>query len=64
MLNRSIIKKIFFAIAISVVLLITFSSCMSTRHLKYDSPGGVNHSNHGGGSYPSAGGGGHSGGCH
>ena len=57
-------KKIFLAIAISVILLITFSSCMSTRHLEYESPGGAGHSNHGGGSYPSSGGGGHSGGCH
>jgi len=57
-------KKIFFAIAISVVLLITFSSCMSTRHLGHESTGSADHSNHGGGSYPSSGGGAHSGGCH
>lgn len=57
-------KKVFFALVIFVVLLISISSCMSTRHLGHESPGGGNHSNHGGGSYPSSGGGGHSSGCH
>jgi hypothetical protein len=58
-------KKLFFAIAISVTLLIAFSGCMSTKHLSQNDPyGELDHSNHGGGSYPSSGGGGHSGGCH
>jgi hypothetical protein len=57
-------RKIFFTIAFFIILLFTFSSCMSTRHLRYESPGEVNHSNHGGGNYSNSGGGGHSGGCH
>lgn len=57
-------KKIFFTIAFFIILLFTFSSCMSTRYLGYESPGGVNHSNHGNGNYSNSGGGGHSGGYH
>lgn len=57
-------KKIFFTVAIFVTLLFSLSSCMSTRYLGYESPGGTDHSNHGGSNYSSSGGGAHSGGCH
>ena len=57
-------KRIFFALVIFIVLLITFTGCMSTRHLGYENPVGVNHSNHGGGNYSGSGEGSHSGGCH
>ena len=57
-------KKLLFVLVIFVVLLITFTGCMGTRHLGYEDPGGVNHSNHGGSNYSGSGSGGHSGGCH
>lgn len=57
-------EKIFFTNAFFVLLLFTFSSCMSTRYLGHENPGGGNHSNHGGGNYSGYGGGSHSGGCH
>lgn len=57
-------KKIFFALVIFVVLLISFTGCMSSRHLRYENPVGGNNSNHGGGNYLGFGGGSHSGGCH
>lgn len=57
-------RKIFFTIAFFIILLFTFSSCMSTRHLGHDSPGEGNHSNQRAGNYSISGGAGHSGGCH
>ena len=57
-------KKILFALVIFVVLLITFTGCMSTRHLRYENLVEGNHSNHGGGNYSNSGGGSRSGGCH
>jgi len=49
---------------IFVVLLIIFTGCMSTRHLRYENPVGVDHSNDGGGNYSGSGGSSHSSGCH